>query len=162
MNDIEKKFLKLIETDARLTEKQIAVVLEKEEGDVRALFEKFEEDGTILGYKTVVNKEKLGEEIVNAMIELKITPQHDRGFGNVAELLCNFEEVKSVFLMSGVYDLALMIEGRTMRDIAFFVAEKLATLEYVTSTATHFVLRKYKEDGIVYGDAVNDDKRGMI
>ena len=162
MNEEEKRFLRLIETDARLTEKQLSVMLDKSEDEIRSMFEKLENDGTILGYKTVVNKEKHGEDQVNAIIELKITPQHDRGFGNVAELLCNFEEVKSVFLMSGTYDLALMIEGKTMREIAFFVAEKLATLEYVTATATHFVLRKYKEDGIVYGDAVNDDKRGMI
>ncbi len=155
MNEI----LHLIENDAHLTTEQIAVMLGKETGDVRELIERCEKDGVILGYRAVIDWDKTDREYCTAFIEIKITPQRDRGFDRIAERIYRYPEVKSLYLMSGGYDLACIIEGRTMKEVAYFVAQKLAPLEDVVSTATHFVLRKYKSDGIVFG-AVTEDLRG--
>ena len=155
MNDI----LNLIENDAHLTDEQIAVMLGKETGDVRRFIEASKADGVILGYRTVIDWDKTDREYVSAFIEIKITPQRDRGFDRIAERIYKYPEVKSLYLMSGGYDLACIIEGRTMKEVAFFVAQKLAPLEDVVSTATHFVLRKYKYDGVIFG-AVEEDTRG--
>ncbi len=155
MNEI----LNLIENDARLTSEQIAVMLGKETGDVRDMIEKCEKDGVILGYRAVIDWDKTDREYATAFIEVKITPQRDRGFDRIAERIYRYPEVKSLYLMSGSYDLACIIEGRTMKEVAYFVAQKLAPLEDIVSTATHFVLRKYKSDGIVFG-AVEEDMRG--
>ncbi len=155
MNEI----LNLIENDARLTNEQIAVMLGKETGDVRDMIERCEADGVILGYRAVIDWDKTDREYATAFIEIKITPQRDRGFDRIAERIYRYPEVKSLYLMSGSYDLACIIEGRTMKEVAYFVAQKLAPLEDIVSTATHFVLRKYKSDGIVFG-AVAEDQRG--
>ena len=151
--------LKILEDNATLTPAQLAVMLDKEEGDIRKLIEKYESDGVILGYKTMIDWDKTDREFVSALIELKVEPQMDRGFDYIAERICNYPEVESVFLMSGGFDLAVMIEGKTMKEVAFFVAQKLATIEDVISTSTHFVLRKYKDKGIIYG-GIEDDMRG--
>lgn len=151
-----KSFLELLENDARLTPEQLAVMCEKEVGDIKTLIEKFEEDGVILGYKTIVDWDKTDREYVSAMIELKVAPQRDRGFDQVAEKIYNFPEVKSVYLMSGSYDLSVVIEGKTMKEVAFFVAHKLAPLEFIVSTSTHFVLKKYKDKGVIYGIPESD------
>lgn len=155
------ELLKLLENDARLTPEQIALMLDKETGDIKKMVEKYENDGVILGYHTEIDWDKTDREYVTALIELKIVPQRDRGYDHVAQKIYNYPEVESLFLMSGGFDLAVFIKGKTMREVAFFVAEKLAPLEDVTSTATHFVLRKYKDNGIVYGTAPVDE-RGMI
>ncbi len=155
------KILKMLEDDATLTPEQIAVMCEKEVGDVRDLIRQYEKDGVILGYKTIIDWDKTGREYVSALIELKVTPQRDRGFDRVAEKIYNYPEVQSVYLMSGSFDLAVFIEGKTMREVAFFVAQKLAPLESIQSTATHFILRKYKDKGVVYGQ-VEVDQRGNI
>ena len=154
-----EKILRFLENDARLTPAQIAVMLNKEEGDIRALIEDYEKDGVIVGYRTMVDWDKTDREYVSALIELKLLPQKDRGFDSVAERICNYDEVKSVYLMSGGFDLCLIVEGHTMRDVAYFVAEKLATIDGVASTATHFVLQRYKDGGIVF-DNEETDKRG--
>ena len=154
-----KEILGVIEGDARLSAEQIAVMLGKETGDVRAILVKCENDGVILGYHTLVDWDKTDREYVTAFIEVKITPQRDRGFDKIAERIYRYPEVKSLYLMSGGYDLACIIEGRTMKEVAYFVAQKLAPLEDVIATATHFVLRKYKSDGVVFG-AVEEDARG--
>ena len=156
-----KELLKLLENDSRLTPEALALMLDKEVGDIRAMIEGYERDGVILGYKTMIDWDKTDTEHVNALIELKITPQRDRGYDHVAQKIYNYPEVESLYLMSGSFDLAVFIEGKTMREVAFFVAEKLAPIEDVISTATHFVLRKYKDKGIVYG-AVQVDERGNI
>lgn len=156
-----KELLKLLENDSRLTPEALALMLDKEVGDIRAMIEGYERDGVILGYKTMIDWDKTDTEHVNALIELKITPQRDRGYDHVAQKIYNYPEVESLYLMSGSFDLAVFIEGKTMREVAFFVAEKLAPIEDVISTATHFVLRKYKDKGIVYG-AVPVDERGNI
>ena len=155
MNEI----LRLIESDARLTSDEIAVMLGKEKGDVAKMIEKCEADGVILGYRAVVDWDKTDREYVTAFIEIKITPRRDRGFDALAERIYKYPEVKSLYLMSGGYDLACIIEGRTMKEVAYFVAQKLAPMEDIVSTATHFVLRKYKYDGVVFG-AVEEDMRG--
>ena len=156
---MKERILAYLEKDARITSLDIATMLGVSEAEVKAIIEECEADGTILGYRTVVNWEKTGKNGVTALIELKTIPQRDKGFGSVAERICNFPEVKSVALMSGGFDLAITVECANMRDVAFFVAEKLATIEGVTATATHFELQIYKENGVVYGTE-KTDKRG--
>ena len=156
-----KEILNLLENDGRLTPESIARMLDKETGDIKNMIETLEENGVILGYKALIDWDKTDREYVSALIELKITPQQNHGYDHVAERIYNYPEVESLYLMSGSYDLAVFVEGKTMREVAFFVAEKLAALEDVISTTTHFVLRKYKDKGIVYG-AVPVDERGNI
>ena len=153
------KILKLLEENANLTPEQLAVLCQKEVGDIKTMIEQYEKDGIILGYKTMIDWDKTDREYVSALIEVKITPQRDRGFDKVAERIYNYPEVQSLYLMSGGYDLAVQIEGKTMKEVAYFVAQKLATIEDVISTATHFVLRKYKDKGVIYG-VVDIDERG--
>ncbi len=159
MND--KKFLKLIENDSRLTAEQLAVMLDKEVGEIRDMIEAYEKDGVILGYKTLVDWDKTDREYVTAFIELKVAPQRDLGFDKVASKIYKFPEVQSLYLMSGSFDLAVIVEGRTMKEVAFFVAQKLATIESIVATSTHFVLRKYKDKGVVYGPG-ETDLRGTL
>lgn len=154
------RLLKALEDDATLTPEQIAVMFDKEVGDVKELIKKYEMEGVILGYKTMIDWDKTDREYVTAMIEVKTTPQRDRGFDRIAEKIYNYPEVQSVYLMSGAYDLCVVIEGRTMKEVAFFVVQKLAPIEFVVSTATHFVLRKYKDKGIIYGSSPEIDERG--
>ena len=139
------KLLSLLENDAKLTAEQLAVMLDKETGDIKKAIDKYEREGIILGYQALIDWDKTDREYVTAFIEVKITPQRDLGFDKAAEKIYSYPEVKSVYLMSGGFDLALIIEGKTMREVAFFVAQKLAPIEYVTSTATHFVLKKREE-----------------
>ena len=151
--------LKILEDNATLTPEQLSVMLDKEVGEIRDIIKKHEADGVIVGYKTLIDWDKTDREYVTAMIEVKMTPQRDRGFDRIAEKIYQYPEVQSVYLMSGGYDLCLIIEGRTMKEVAYFVAHKLATIECILSTATHFVLRKYKDKGVVYG-APEVDERG--
>ena len=151
--------LKLLEDNATLTPAELAVMCGKETGDIKKMIEAYEKDGVIVGYKTLIDWDKTDREYVNALIEVKLTPQKDRGFDKVAEKIYNYPEVQSLYLMSGAYDLAVFIEGRTMREVAYFVAQKLAPIDSVMSTATHFVLRKYKDKGVIYG-AIEEDLRG--
>ena len=156
---MDSKILEMLEADGRLTAKQIALMLDKEEGEIRDMIQKFEADGVILGYKAIVDWDKTDREYATALIELKVTPQYNRGFDAIAERIYNYPEVQSVYLMSGAYDLCVILEGKTIREVALFVAQRLAPLEAVLSTATHFVLRKYKDKGVIYGPA-NFDERG--
>lgn len=142
--------LELLENDGRLTPKELALMLEKETGDIKAEIADLEARGIILGYKAIVDWDKTDKESVTALIEIKVIPQRDRGFDEIAAKICRYPEVKSAYLMSGGFDLAVTVEGKTMREVALFVAEKLALIESVTSTATHFILRKYKDNGVVY------------
>ncbi len=154
-----ESILKILEDNANLTHEQLAVMCQKEVGDIKKYIKEQEANGVILGYKTMIDWDKTDREYVTALIEVKITPQRDRGFDRVAELIYNYPEVQSLYLMSGGYDLAVLIEGKTMKEVAFFVAQKLAPIDDVISTATHFVLRKYKDKGVVYG-VVEVDERG--
>ena len=155
------ELLKLLENDARLTASQLAVMLDGDAEQIAKELEEYEKNGTILGYKAIVDWEKTEQESVTAMIDVKLTPQRDRGFDRVAEKIYNYPEVKSVYLMSGAYDLSVLIEGKTMKEVAFFVSQKLAPIEAVISTATHFVLHKYKDKGVLY-DTNEIDERGNV
>ena len=154
------EILKLLENDPRLTADQIAIILGCDKDAVAQEIREFEKNGTILGYKTIVDWEKTDCESVTAMIEVKLTPQHNRGFDRVAEKIYNYPEVKSVYLMSGGYDLSVLIEGKTMKEVAFFVSQKLAPIDEVIATTTHFVLHKYKDTGVVYDATLDIDERG--
>lgn len=156
-----KEILELLESDARLTAGQIAAILGKNEEEVAGIIKDLEEKKIINGYFTLINWDKLGAEKVSALIEVKISPQRDVGFDAVAERIYRFPEVRSVRLMSGAYDLVVMIEGGTMKEIAHFVSFKLASMEYVLSTATHFVLKTYKHHGTIVEDG-EDDRRQVI
>lgn len=151
--------LSILEDDATLSPEQLSAMLGKEVGEIKDTIRQYEKDGVIVGYKTLIDWDKTDREYVTAMIEVKITPQRDRGFDRIAEKIYMYPEVKSLYLMSGGYDLCVIIEGKTMKEVAYFVAQKLAPIESVISTATHFVLRKYKDKGVVYG-AEDVDKRG--
>ncbi|MBQ4137299.1 MAG: Lrp/AsnC family transcriptional regulator [Clostridia bacterium] len=155
------KLLTILENDSTLTSAQIAAMLDKEEGDIKKAITSYEKDGVILGYKTLIDWDKTDREYVSALIELKIIPERVGGFDKIAEKIYNYPEVQSVYLMSGGFDLALIIEGRTLKEVASFVAQKLAPIENVTATATHFVLKKYKDKGVVY-DAPEKDERGKL
>ena len=152
------ELLKIVENNCRLTDAQIAMMLEKDEGDIKAMIEKYEAEKVILGYKAIIDWDKTDRESVTALIEVKITPQRDRGFDRVAEKIYNYPEVESLYLMSGGFDLAVLIEGKTMKEVAYFVAMKLAPIEDVISTATHFVLKKYKIEGVICEGKQNDDR----
>lgn len=156
-----KEILELLEFDARLTANEIAVMLNMDLAEVQRSIKELEDNKTILKYITLVNWEKVGEEKVSAFIEVRTTPQRDVGFDAVAERIYRFPEVRSVRLMSGVYDLAVFIEGRTMKEVSHFVSTKLATIEGVVSTTTHFVLKTYKQDGVILDDA-EEDRRLVI
>ncbi len=155
------KLLTLLENDATLTAEELALMLKKEVGEIKDIIQKYERDGVILGYQTVVDWDKTDREYVSALIEVKVTPQRDRGFDKIAEKITLHPEVKSLYLMSGGFDFTVLIEGKTMKEVAYFVAQKLAPIEFVTSTATHFVLRKYKDKGVIYSAPVVDERGNM-
>ncbi len=152
------ELLKLLEDNARLSDEQLGMMLGKETGEIREMIERFEAERVVLGYKAIIDWDKTDKESVSALIEVKITPQRDRGFDRIAEKIYNYPEVESLYLMSGAFDLAVMIEGKTMKEVAYFVAMKLAPIEDVIATSTHFVLRKYKDKGVVYGADPIDER----
>ena len=162
--ELKNKVLALVENDARLSKQTMAVMLDKDVKEIDEAVTELEREGIVLGYKAVIDWDKTDKEYVTALIELKVTPQRDRGFEKVAERINKYPEVKSVFLMSGAYDYCVVIEGKTMKQVALFVAEKLAPIENVISTSTHFVLRKYKDNGVSYGHSDDGvvDERGNI
>jgi len=152
----DQEILEMLQDNSRLRTEQIAAMLGLDQKDVANRIKEMEEQGIIVKYHTLINWEKAGEEVVSALIEVKVTPQRGAGFDAVAERIYRFPEVKSVYLMSGRYDLSVLIEGKTMKEVALFVSTKLATIEEVQSTATHFVLKKYKQEGIILEDKEKD------
>lgn len=149
MDELKKKILKLLKEDARFSAAEIAAMLGKTEKEVSSAIKEMENSGIIVKYTTVVNTEKTGEDYVDALIEVKVTPQPRRGFDAIAEEIYRLEEVKAVYLMSGTYDLAITLESKTMRDVSLFVSERLAPIDAVISTATHFIMKQYKEGGVI-------------
>lgn len=141
--------LKLLRENASLTSAQLAQMLNDRPENIAAKVKDFESSNIILGYRTILNEEKLGRDIVRAVIEVKITPEREGGFNRLAERIAKYTEVTSCYLMSGGYDLLVIIEGATLREVATFVSEKLATIQGVLSTATHFMLKPYKVDGVL-------------
>ena len=155
-----KSLLELLENDAQLTAEQLATMIGGDAEEIKAMIRSYEKDGVIVGYKTLIDWDKTERTMVSALIELKVEPQIDRGFDEIAERICNYPEVESVYLMSGGFDIAVMIEGKTLKEVAYFVAEKLSTMEGITGTATHFVLRKYKDKNTIY-HSEKVDERGI-
>lgn len=155
---MKKNLLKLLEDDARLSIEQLSTMLDASKEDIEKELAELEKNGTILGYKAIIDWEKTDREYVTAMIDVKLSPQRDRGFDKIAEKIFNYPEVQAVYLMSGAYDLSVLIEGKTMKEVAYFVAQKLAPIESIISTATHFVLHKYKDKGVVYGYSEIDER----
>ena len=139
------KILKILAKNARTSVEDIALMTGMAENDVANEMRELEEAGLIRGYKTVIDWEKLDNAYVSALIELKVVPQDKYGFEKIAETVMKYPEVESVYLMSGAYDLCVIVKGKTFQEVARFVAKELSTIESVTSTATHFVLRRYKE-----------------
>ena len=142
-----EEILKILENDARTSPEQIATMLGKPVAEVKGTIKKAEDNRTIIKYKTMVNWEKMDREEIWALIEVKIQPQREVGFDPIAERIYRFPEARSVYLVSGTYDLAVLVTGKTVHEVAGFVSEKLATLESVQGTITHFLLKRYKEDG---------------
>ena len=152
-----KEILKILENNAKLTPEKIGVMLGVSKEKVKEQIEKLEKDGIIIKYKTLIDWEKEEEEKVFAFIDVRVIPERGKGFDAIATRIQEYPEVHSLYLMSGAYDLSIVVEGKSMKEIAFFVAERLATLEGIQSTATHFLLKKYKVDGVVLRK--EEDKR---
>ena len=152
------ELLKLLRDNASLSHSQLAGMLNSTEQEIGEKIETYEKEEVILGYRTVLNEEKLNLDIVRAVIEVKITPEREGGFDRVALRISKFDEVASCYLMSGAYDLLVIVEGRDLRAVSTFVAEKLATMPGVISTATHFILKPYKEHGVMMGGEYSDEK----
>ena len=150
--------LKLLQGNASLRPEQLAQMLNTSEADVTAAIRKYEQENIVLGYRTILNEERLGVEHVRAVIEVKITPEREGGFDRLAERIAKYDEVTSSYLMSGGYDLLLFVEGKNLRQVASFVSEKLATINGVLSTATHFMLKPYKEQGVLMTKEVNEER----
>ena len=150
--------LKLLHENAALKPAQLAAMLGTTEAEVSAKIKSYETDEVILGYRAVLNEEKLERDIVCAVIEVKITPERGGGFDRLAERIAKYAEVRSCYLMSGGYDLLVMVEGASLREVARFVSEKLATIQGVISTATHFLLKAYKEQGVLMKREQNEER----
>ena len=150
--------LKLLHENAALKPAQLAAMLNASEAEVSAKIKAYETDEVILGYRAVLNEEKLDRDIVRAVIEVKITPERGGGFDRLAERIAKYAEVRSCYLMSGGYDLLVIVEGANLREAASFVSEKLATIQGVISTATHFMLKAYKDQGILMKREQNDER----
>ena len=154
MNEI----LEVLTKDARVTPATIAAMLRKPESEIAAAIAWLEEQRIIVKYATMVNPDTITDEKVSAMIEVRVSPQREQGFDAIAERIYRFDEVDTVLLMSGGFDLMVMVEGKTMREVAMFVAQRLSTLENVLSTATHFVLKHYKLDGVIMEESERDER----
>ena len=158
---MREELLAVIEKNSRIDLKELAIILGVEEIDVVNELAALEAEGIICGYHTLINWEKTNIEKVTALIEVRVTPQRGQGFDNVAERIQKYPEVRSVYLISGGYDLMLILEVKTLREVSSFVSDKLSTLDQVLSTATHFILKKYKDHGTVFGQKT-EDEREMI
>ncbi|RKJ41531.1 Lrp/AsnC family transcriptional regulator [Acutalibacter sp. 1XD8-33] len=156
-----EQILELLQDEAKLSANQLAVMLGETEENVRKAIARYEREGVINGYHALINWERTETQKATALIELRVSPQKDTGFDEIAGRVMNFPEVESVYLMSGGYDLAVTVAGRTMQDIAMFVSKRLATIDGVLSTATHFVLTKYKDGGVIFNSDYEEiDERG--
>lgn len=158
---MREELLRLIEKNSRIGVNELAVLLGKEEIDVANELAKLENEGIICGYHTLINWDKTSIEKVTGLIEVKVTPQRGQGFDKIAERIYNYPEVRAVYLISGGYDLLVTLEEKSLKEIAGFVSDKLSTLDSVLSTATHFVLKKYKDHGTVF-DKSHDDEREVV
>ena len=155
---MREQILKTIEKNSRISIKELAVLLGEEEINVANEIAAMEAEGVICGYHTLINWEQTSLEKVNALIEVRVTPQRGQGFDNIAERIYKYPEVDAVYLISGGYDLLVSLEGKSLKEISSFVSDKLSTLDSVLSTATHFVLKKYKDHGTILSKKEEDER----
>ena len=155
---MNSKILKLIENNARISDADIATIVGLSEKEVKAAIREMEEAGIIRGYKTVIDREKLSDDAVSATIELKVVPKAERGFEEVAERIALYPEVESVSLMSGGCDLSVVVTGKTFREVSAFVSKELATIDAVTATSTQFIMKRYKDYGVLLTDEEKDER----
>ncbi len=155
------KLLSLLENNARLSNKEIAVMLGKSEEEIAKEINLLESTGVLKGYKAVIDKDKAEYETVTALIEIKVQPKYGHGFDDVANRISRLEEVESIYLMSGGFDFAVMVTDKSFQEVAMFVAHRLSPLEGVVSTATHFILKRFKEQGVIFSEQAKDD-RGTV
>ena len=158
----KEKILAMLDQDARLTAAQMARMLDAPEEEVASEIAALEREKVILGYKAMINWDKADQEMVTAQIEVRITPQKDMGFDEIAHRICTYQQVQSAYLMSGGFDLTIVLMGKTLREISQFVSENLAPMESVISTSTHFILKKYKDMGVAYDPEENDTREVMM
>lgn len=158
----KEKILAMLEQDGRMTAAQIARMLGATEQEIQQEIETLERENVILGYKAVIDWDKTSDETVTAQIEVRITPQKGMGFDEIARQICSYPQVQSAYLMSGGFDLTIIITGHTMREISQFVSENLAPMESVISTATHFIMKKYKDQVVIYDPSTQDTREVMI
>ena len=149
MTALEREIANLLSGDARLSAKKIAAMLSVEEREVASTIERLEKSGVIVKYTAIINSEKAEDSLVEALIEVKVSPKQKEGFDGIAKQIAAFPEVKSVYLMSGAYDLAVFVEDKTLQQVSRFVSERISTFDGVISTATHFILKKYKIEGVM-------------
>jgi DNA-binding Lrp family transcriptional regulator len=159
--ELAKKIRKILEHDAKISPKAIATMLDTDEDKVQEVLSYLEKEKFILGYNTVINWDRFGENGVEAMIDVKVTPAREVGFNAVAERISRFPEVRSVYLMSGAYDLSVVVAAESLKDIALFVSHKLSTLDEVQSTTTHFILKRYKQDNFIF-EKPREDRRLVV
>ena len=159
---MNNELLSILEKNSRIDFKELSVLLGISEEEVLNEISQLEKDGVICAYHTLINWEKTDIESVTALIEVKVTPQRGQGFDRIAERLYNYPEVKSVYLISGGYDLLVTLEEKSLKEIAAFVSDKLSTLDSVLSTATHFILKKYKDHGTIINKQVKDEREAII
>ena len=159
---MEKKLLELLEHNSKLSIEEIAEELNISPNDVASKISELEKKKVICGYDTIINWDKITEEKCNAIIEVKVTPQRGTGFDRIADRIARFDEVDSVYLMSGGYDFAVVVNGKSMKEVSSFVFNKLATIDYIQSTATHFVLKKYKDHGVQLQDKPTDKRTNVV
>lgn len=158
MNENRRQILRYLETNSRIDLKELAVLLGTDEVTIMNEVTAMEQEKIICGYHTLIDWDKAGVELVNALIEVRVTPQRNDGFDKVAERIYNYPEVTAVYLISGAYDLLVSMEGRTLQEVSRFVSEKLSSIEPVISTATHFILKKYKDHGTVMGRKTKEER----
>ena len=158
---MRERLLQLLAKDSRLSVKDMAVMLDSTEEEIQKTLAEMEADGVICGYPTLINWDKTDIEKVTALIEVSVTPQRGQGFDKIAERIYNYPEVNAVYLISGSYDLLVTIEGRTLREAAQFVSDKLSPLESVLSTKTNFILKKYKDHGTIMAEKEKDERMLM-
>ena len=153
-----EKLLELLEQDCTLTTDQLALAAGLSEEEVKAAIRKYEDERIVLGYQAIIDWDRVRKETVTALIEVNVVPQSADGFDRIAERIYQYDEVESMYLMSGAFDLTVIISGRTLREVALFVSERLSTIQGVTGTATHFILKKYKENHLVFQPGEPEEK----
>lgn len=159
---LDERVLELLLKNSRLEASQIAIMLHENETAIADAIQRLERDHVILGYTSIINWDKTDRDAITALIEVRVTPQIGRGFDAIAQQIYRYPEVKDCFLMSGGYDLMLIVEGKTLKDVAMFVSERIAPVEAVLSTQTHFILKTYKREGTVFEVRSSDDREAVI